>query len=359
MRVLSAIIFTDIEGYSALMQENEKQAIEYLNKFKSTLEENIEKYEGKIVQFYGDGALMTFTSGLKAVEFAVKVQKIFQTAPKVPVRIGVHMGDVVVEEDGVFGDSINVTSRVESISSPGSILISEKIQDEISNQEHIKTKSLGLQNFKNVEKEIEVFAIVNEGIVNPDSINTEGKIESRTYKIAVMPLSNYTEDPKLDNLADSLSEEIISYLTLVPDFRITSRTSRFAFKGQKESATDIGRKLDVDLLVEGSIVKYMSQMRVTIQLIDVHHGFHIFSKNYDVPFFLTLAGQDKMVEGIAKDITSSLETSTQKFEFIKPKKKFWKRRYVKYTLAALLLAVAAFTVNYFTQGKNADERTED
>jgi class 3 adenylate cyclase len=91
MRVLSAIIFADIEGFSALMQEDEKRAIEYRNKFKSKLEENLDKYEGKIIQFYGDGALLTFSSGLKAVEYALKVQQEFQAEPKVPARIGVHM----------------------------------------------------------------------------------------------------------------------------------------------------------------------------------------------------------------------------------------------------------------------------
>lgn len=350
MRVLSAIIFADIEGYSALMQENEKQAIEYRNKFKNTLEENLDKYEGKIIQFYGDGALLTFTSGLKAVEYALKVQQEFQAEPTVPVRIGVHMGDVVIESDGIFGDSVNITSRIESIAPPGSVLISDKIQDEISNQSHIETKTLGLQNFKNVEKEIEVFAVTNKGVVNPDGINMEGKIENRSYKIAVLPLNNFSENEKLDSLADSISEEIISYLTMVPDFKITSRTSSFGYKGKKLSATAIGRELGVDMLVEGSIRKYLSQLRVTIQLVDVKHGFHVSSKNYDVQGILTLKAQDRLAQEIAKDIAQSLEIPNYEIIFQPGKKPVW-GNILKYVLPALIIAGAIiFGIIYLTRG---------
>ncbi|HEY3249966.1 MAG TPA: adenylate/guanylate cyclase domain-containing protein [Ignavibacteria bacterium] len=359
MRVLSAIMFADIEGYSALMQENEEQAVEQRNKFKNTLEENLTKYDGKIIQFYGDGALLTFSSGLKAIEYALKVQQEFQTEPKVPVRIGVHMGDIIIESDGIFGDSVNIASRIESIAVPGSILISDKIQDEISNQAHIETKTLGLQNFKNVEKEIEVFAITNDGVVNPDGINLEGKVSSRSYKIAVLPLNNFSEDSKLDSLADSLTEEIISYLTMIPDFKIASRTSTFAYKGKKESATIIGRELGVDLLVEGSIRKYMSQLRVTIQLIDVEHGFHITSRNYDMQRIVTLKAQDKLAYEIAKDIMDSLDMPDGGINFQPKKKKLSLGRLVKYFITALLtIAAVTFGIIYFTQDSNKGENTE-
>jgi len=176
MRVLSAIIFADIQGYSALMQKNEKLASEYRDKFKHILENNIDQFDGKIVHFYGDGALIIFTSGLNAVEYSIKVQKELQKEPKVPVRIGIHMGDVVMENDGVFGDSVNVTSRIESIAVPGSIFVSDKIHDAISNHVHLQTKSLGRQSFKNVFKEIEIFAVIDSGIINPAGISKEGKL---------------------------------------------------------------------------------------------------------------------------------------------------------------------------------------
>ncbi len=176
MRVLSAIIFADIQGFSALMGKDEKLANRYRIKFKTTLENNIQEFDGRIIQFYGDGALIIFTSGLNAVEYSIRVQKELQDEPKVPVRIGIHMGDVVIEESGVFGDSVNVTSRIESIAIPGSIFVSDKIHDAISNHIHLKTKSLGKQNFKNVLKEIEIFAVINDGVVDPHGISKEGKL---------------------------------------------------------------------------------------------------------------------------------------------------------------------------------------
>ena len=176
MRVLSAIIFADIQGYSALMGKDEKLANEYRGKFKTTLEKYVNEFDGKIIQFYGDGALIIFTSGLNAVEYSIKVQKELQEEPKVPVRVGIHMGDVVIQEESVFGDSVNVTSRIESIAIPGSIFVSDKIHDAIANHVHLKTKSLGKQNFKNVLKEIEVFAVINDGVVDPHGISREGKL---------------------------------------------------------------------------------------------------------------------------------------------------------------------------------------
>ncbi len=178
-RILTAIVFADIYGYTAMMQKDEPHALEIRNRFKKILEDNVENFEGKIIQFYGDGALMIFTSGLKAAEFAIKLQQEAADEPKVPVKTAIHMGDVVYDNEGIFGDGVNVTSRIESVCHPGSVLISDKLRDMISNQPHIITKSLGKVTFKNVAKEIEIFAIINEGLVNPDSISSDGKFSQK------------------------------------------------------------------------------------------------------------------------------------------------------------------------------------
>ena len=145
------------------MQTNEKQALTNLQKFKKELETQTPDYQGEIIQFYGDGCLVIFKSSVDAVACAKSLQMAFQSEPKVPVRIGLHSGDVVFKEDNVFGDAVNIASRIESLGTPGAILFSKQIKRHISNQPEFKVASVGLFDFKNVEKTMEVFALANEG----------------------------------------------------------------------------------------------------------------------------------------------------------------------------------------------------
>jgi adenylate cyclase len=154
MRQLAAILFADMTGYTAMMQDNEHLARQKRKRFKETLETTIEKHEGKILQNYGDGSLCIFNSAINSVSCAVSMQQQLQLEPKVEVRIGIHIGDIVMEDESIFGDGVNLASRVESLAVPGGIFISEKVYDEIKNHENIKTRDLGFFELKNVKQPV-------------------------------------------------------------------------------------------------------------------------------------------------------------------------------------------------------------
>jgi LuxR family maltose regulon positive regulatory protein len=176
-RQLAAIMFTDIKGYTALMQRNEQEAIQARDKHRRIFKAATEKYNGKILQYYGDGTLSIFDSAIDAVKCGIEMQRGFMEEPEIPVRIGIHTGDIFFSDEEIVGDSVNVASRVESLAVPGSVFISEKVYDEVKNQESIQTVRLKSFRMKNVEKPIEVYAVSNKGLVVPEPEELRGKTE--------------------------------------------------------------------------------------------------------------------------------------------------------------------------------------
>ena len=166
-RQLAAIMFTDMVGYTALMQQNEQLAILKRDRSKKIFEDALEKHDGKLLQYYGDGTMSIFSSAVNAVRSAIEMQTLFLAVPKVDVRIGMHIGDIMFDDSGIYGDSVNVASRIESLATPGGVFISEKLFDEVKNNDGISTKSLGYFELKNVKQPMQVYAITNPGIVTP------------------------------------------------------------------------------------------------------------------------------------------------------------------------------------------------
>ena len=177
-RQLAAIMFTDIQGYTALMQQNEQKAIRARDKHRRIFNSNTEKHNGRVLQYYGDGTLSIFDSAIDAVKCGIEMQLGFREDPAIPVRIGIHTGDIFFSEEEIVGDSVNVASRIESLAVPGSVFISEKVYDEIKNQESIKTSRLRAFKLKNVEKPIEVYAISNDGLIVPNPEDIGGKVDT-------------------------------------------------------------------------------------------------------------------------------------------------------------------------------------
>ncbi|HQU58354.1 MAG TPA: adenylate/guanylate cyclase domain-containing protein, partial [Saprospiraceae bacterium] len=177
-RQLAAIMFTDIQGYTALMQQNEQEAVQARDKHRRIFNASTEKHKGRILQYYGDGTLSIFDSAIDAVKCGIEMQRGFQADPAIPVRIGIHTGDIIFSEEDIIGDSVNVASRIESLAVAGSVFISEKVYDEIKNQEGIQTRRLKAFKLKNVEKPIEVYAISNEGLVVPKPEDIKGKTDT-------------------------------------------------------------------------------------------------------------------------------------------------------------------------------------
>ncbi len=268
-RQLAAIMFTDMVGYTALMQEDEDRASSSRRRHRQVFEETVDKFSGKILQYYGDGTLCIFSSGLFAVQCAMEIQEQLRRPPEIPVRIGIHSGDVVYDEQGIYGDGVNVASRIESLSVPGGIFISEKIFDEIKNHRTIISTSIGLFELKNVKRPVEVFTIANKGFPVPDRSAISGKTSGTGHRIAVLPFVNRSADAENEYFSDGITEEIITALTKVEGLMVTSRTSAFVFKGKNEDVRKIGSQLNVSKILEGSVRKAGNRVRVTAQLIMV------------------------------------------------------------------------------------------
>jgi TolB-like protein/Tfp pilus assembly protein PilF len=308
MRQLAAILFADMTGYTALMQENEYLAKLKIKRLKEVLESSIARSEGKILQYYGDGSLSIFNSAINAVNCAVGIQQQLQLEPKVELRIGIHTGDITFEEETIFGDGVNLASRIESLAVPGSIFISEKVFDEIKNQAAIKTREMGYFELKNVKEPIRVFAIANESIIVPSRDDLKGKTKQPINRLAVLPFVNMSADPENEYFSDGITEELLNTLTKVEGLQVTSRTSAFAFKGKNDDVRDIAIKLNVDKILEGSVRKSGNRVRITAQLINAADGYHIWSENYDRNLTDIFEVQDEISNIITNKLRENLIT---------------------------------------------------
>ncbi|MFC2088920.1 adenylate/guanylate cyclase domain-containing protein [Calditrichota bacterium] len=357
IRQLAAIMFTDMVGYTALMQEDEDKAKSNRDRHRKVLEESIKNHHGLTLQYYGDGTLSVFGSAIEAVECAVEIQTELQKEPKIPLRIGLHVGDIVYSDDGVYGDAVNIASRIENLSVSGSVLISAKVFDDIKNHKEFKTVSLGEHELKNVKQPIEVYAISNEGLVVPQKSQIKGKTSDKKENlpksiplarklvlgilmifilavagyflyqnldtgkpakemdseksIAVLPFVNMSGDPEQEYFSDGISEEILNSLANVEGLKVAGRTSAFSFKGKNEDIRTIGEKLDISMVLEGSVRKAGNQVRITAQLINVADGFHIWSETYNREMKDIFAVQEEIATRIFEKLKLQVQEASE------------------------------------------------
>ncbi len=311
MRQLAAIMFADMAGYTALMQQNEQQAKERLRRLKEVLEATHFLFNGKILQFYGEGMLGMFNSAIDAVTCAIEIQQQLKQEPKVELRIGIHTGDISIEDGTIYGDGVNLASRIESLAVPGAIFISDKVNDEIKNQENIDTREMGYFELKNVIRPVRIFAIVNEGMVVPARADLSGKTKKPLNRLAVLPFVNMSADPENEYFSDGITEGLLNALTKVDGLQVTSRTSAFAFKGKNDDIREIATKLNVDRILEGSVRKAGNRVRITTQLINATDGYHIWSENYVRDITNIFEVQDEISSIIANKLRENLTMAQQ------------------------------------------------
>ncbi len=306
MRKLAAIMFTDMVGYTALMQENESIAKKYRDRHRDVLKNAIDNYRGQTIQFYGDGTLSIFNSAIEAVKCAVEIQQELLKAPKIPLRVGIHTGDIVYDDEGIYGDGVNIASRIESLAVTGSVMISDKVYDEVKNHQELSTFSLGEFELKNVRRPIEVFAVGNKGLTIPKREEMKGKVKEKIKSISVMPFINMSNDEDNEYFSDGITEELINALTKVEGLQVTSRTSSFSFKGKNIDARDIGKQLNVQSILEGSVRKSGNNVRISAQLINTADGYHVWSKSYNRKLDDIFEVQDEISRKIANSLREKL-----------------------------------------------------
>ncbi|MEL6256827.1 MAG: adenylate/guanylate cyclase domain-containing protein, partial [Bacteroidota bacterium] len=319
-RRLAAIMFTDIQGYTKLMQESEAKAVEVRTRHRNIFEPTTLTFGGEIIQYYGDGTLSIFSSTVDAVKCAIEMQIAFQKNPVIPVRIGIHTGDILISDQDIIGDSVNVASRIESLGIAGSITLSKKVADELINHEFFSLRSLGKFHFKNDRTSREVFAVQHPGIIVPAQRELQGKLEKKKLpksklilgsllglslliaslfitntvfkpsevkteirSLAVLPFSNMLEDRGETYLVDGVHEAIISELQEV-GVEVKPRIAMMAYRDTDKSLQQISNELKVDGLIEGAVLKNGDSLMIKIRLINPFSEKYVWIESFDAKF---------------------------------------------------------------------------
>ena len=312
-RQLAAIMFTDIVGYTALMGIDEEKAFDLLRKNRQLQKPIIRHYNGRWIKELGDGVLASFSNVTEAVLCAGSIQKATAIIDDLQLRIGIHLGDIVFENDDVFGDGVNIASRLLSQAQAGSICVSESVHSNVINKKGITTNFLREEILKNVKDPVRIYEVIiepsalaeiTEGTGQHDKIVTVFETVGKTPEksIAVLPFVNMSNDTEQEYFSDGITEEILNSLSHVKDLRVAGRTSSFHFKGKNIDLREIGHLLNVNSVLEGSIRKQGNKLRITAQLINVNDGFHLWSEKYDREMDDIFAIQDEIALAITEKL---------------------------------------------------------
>ena len=353
-RHLAAILFTDIVGYTATMQRDEQTAVTLVKRHRAVLEKSVTEHKGNVIEYFGDGSLCIFSSITEALRCAMQVQQQLQDEPKVPLRIGLHIGEILFEDGKVMGDGVNLASRIQSLGLAGTILFSKEIFDKIKNHPEFKTIPLGYFKFKNVDDPMEVFALANEGLTLPKKEELSGRLNyveaSRTFSpktkwiifsvaalllvtsalliyslvkstngftgkeksIAVLPFENMSNDTLQQYFSDGVTEDIITQLSKIAELKVISRTSVMQYKNTTKNIREIAEELNVAAILEGSVRKEGNKVRITAQLIDANTDEHIWSEQYDRNASEVFAIQSEVAQIIASQLNAKLTEDEDK-----------------------------------------------
>ena len=318
-RQLAVIMFTDIAGYTALMGKDEEKAFRILEKNREIHKPIIEQFNGQWIKELGDGVMASFHTVSDAVHAAIGIQKESREVPDLQITIGIHLGEVVFENEDVFGDGVNIASRIQGLSPPGSIYISEAVHNNVYNKQGIESRFVREEKLKNVASPMRIYEVVTKQDISPAPIEGGETAQKTSGKsIAVLPFVNMSNDPDQDYFCDGISEEIIDTLAQLNNLRVIARTSMFSFKGKNLDVREIGKKLDVTTLLEGSVRKSGKRLRIATKLLSVADGSHLWTNRYDRELEDIFAIQEDIATKVATELKGFL-TSDEK-EVIRPQK---------------------------------------
>jgi len=286
-RKLRAILSADVKGYSLLMAADESHTIQTLKAYRQIMDELIQKHSGRVVDNPGDNLLAEFSSAVNAVNCAVEIQNRlkkenskFVEGKQLQFRIGVNIGDVVHDDGRIYGSGINVAARIEGIADPGGICISRNTYDQVKDKLDLEFEYIGEHEVKNVAEPVRVYRVQMDTEPLKPLVEEQLKLPDKP-SIAVLPFTNMSGDPSQEYFSDGLTEQIINGLCKVSNLFVIARNSSFAYKGKAVSVKQIAKELGVRYILEGSVQRAASRVRITAQLIDATTDYHMWSENYD------------------------------------------------------------------------------
>jgi TolB-like protein len=314
MRRLAAILAADVVGYSRLMEQDEAGTLAALKARRtSILAPLVRQHEGRIVKVMGDGVLVEFASAVNAVACAVELQKRMAAANdgvsedrRVVLRIGINLGDIMVEGGDLYGDGVNIAARLQELADPGGICVTGKVHDEVRRKLDLAFESAGEQTLKNFAEPLRIYRTGGERERRP----TAGRaLSPEKPAIAVLPFVNMSGDPEQEYFSDGITEDIITELSRFRSLHVIARNSAFAFKGKAAKVQETAKELGAAYVVEGSVRRVGARIRITAQLIEAAGGTHLWAERYDRPAEEVFAIQDDVVRTVAATLAGRLEAA--------------------------------------------------
>ena len=318
-RRLAAILSADVVGYSRLMGEDEVGTLEALKAHRAEfVDPEIERHSGRIVKLMGDGALVEFASVVDAVECAIVVQRGMAERNtgvaeerRIEFRIGVNVGDIIVEGDDIYGDGVNVAARIEALAEPGGICISRAARDQVRDKLDITLGDMGEVEVKNIARPVRIFRVPIDA-AGADAGGGPARAATALPdkpSIAVLPFDNMSGDPEQEFFADGLTEDILTALSRFHGLFVISRNSAFVYKGKATNLQQVARDLGVQYVVEGSVRKAGNRVRVTVQLIDAEADRSIWAERYDRDLEDIFAVQDEVTTAIVATLPGRIDAA--------------------------------------------------
>jgi TolB-like protein/class 3 adenylate cyclase/cytochrome c-type biogenesis protein CcmH/NrfG len=317
-RRLAAILAADVVGYSRLMEHDEAGTLTALKaRRRDVLSPLVAKHQGRIFKVTGDGVLVEFGSAVNAVQCAIDLQQGMAAANKdqsqhrqIVLRIGVNLGDVLVEGSDLYGDGVNIAARLEVIAEPGGVLLSGTAHDHVRGKIKVGFDDLGAQSLKNIAEPVRAYRVMDTPSIAIPAIPAP-KTGTDNASIAVLPFTNMSDDPEQEYFSDGITEDIITELSRFRSLLVIARHSSFAFKGKSPTVQQVGRELGVEYVLEGSVRRAGNRVRITAQLIDARTGGHIWAERLDRDMGDLFAMQDEVTERIVTTIANRLERTEQ------------------------------------------------
>ena len=315
-RRLAAILAADVAGYTRLMGEDEEGTLAVLTAHRTELiEPRIAEHRGRVVKTTGDGLLAEFASVVDAVRCAVAFQEGMaerntDTAEdrRIEFRIGVNLGDVIIQDNDVYGDGVNVAARLEGLAEPGCVYVSGSVHDQVVNKIEVDFDDLGPQRIKNIGEPVRVFRIRPDptaGATRPEQDETPA-LPSKP-SVAVLPFENMSADPEQEYFSDGITEDIITELSKISGLFVIARHSAFTYKGKSVTLKQVGRELGVRYVLEGSVRKVANRLRISAQLIDAVTDHHLWAERYDRDIGDIFAVQDEVARCVAEALAVTLK----------------------------------------------------